>query len=137
MSLPQEMTLPLKKRQRSTCDEPESRLVKRRMFVANVEADIRLIHLNHWKKIHFENIGLHQEQLNNYRNKRENIPAALKKELKKSLKEWRKYYRCVEREKEKDECVYLLCCLRKTSIYNQQDVIYNILKMISKAPIKY
>jgi hypothetical protein len=135
MSSPQLMTLPPKKRQRSACDEPESRLVKRRMFVANIEAAIRLVHLNHCKKIHFENIGLQQEQLNMYR--RENIPAALKKELKKSLKEWRKYYRCVEREKEKDECVYLLCCLRKKPIYKQQDVVYNILEMISKAPIKY
>tara|TARA_B110000858_G_C17730333_1_gene439759 strand:+ start:203 stop:616 length:414 start_codon:yes stop_codon:yes gene_type:complete len=137
MSLPQEMTLPLKKRQRSTPDEPEHPFVKRRRFTANVEADIRLTHLKHRNKHHFENIASYQEEWLQYRNGRDSIPTTLRNKMKESLKQWRKSYRHVQQEKEKNECVYLLCCLRKKSIYNQQDVIYNILKMISKAPIMY
>ena len=137
MSSPQKLTLPLKKRQRGTCDKPKHRLMKRSKFVANVEADIRLTHLNHWKKHHFYNIALYQEQWKMYRNRREAIPASLQNKMKRSLKAWRKYYRRVIREKEKDECVYLLCCLRKSPIYPNKDAINNILNMISKAPIKY
>ena len=137
MSLPQEMTLPSKKRQRSTRDEPEHRLVKRRVFIANIEAAIRLTHLKHFKKRHFENMALHQEKWKVYRDRNVAIPLAFQKNMKENLKLWRKYYRRVQQEKEKNECVYLLCCLRKKPIYKEQDVIYNILKMISKAPIMY
>jgi len=137
MSLPQEMTLPFKKRQRSTRDEPEHRLVKRRMFQANVEASIRLTHLKHFKTRYFENMALHQEKWKVYRDRNETIPQPFRKKMKENLKMWRKYYRRVQQEREKDECVYLLCCLRKKPIYKQQDVVYNILEMISKAPIMY
>ena len=137
MSIPQEMVLPPKKRLRCTHDEPEHRLVKRRVFMANIMAKIRFVRLKQAKKNYFDKIALHQKQWKTYRERNQMVPKFFQNIMKQNLKIWRKYHRRLEQEKEKNECVYLLCCLRKKPIYNDQDAIYNILKMICKAPIIY
>jgi len=135
MSAPLE--LPLKKRQRYVHDGQQCPPMKRHKFLANSRAHIRATHIKHWEKHHFDQMASHQEQWYTLRLKRETIPITLKQNIKKSLKSWRRYYRKGVQEKEKDACVFLLCCLRKSPIYRNQDVIYNILQMISKAPLKF
>lgn len=137
MSAPQKLSLPPKKRQRYVRDGPQCQIAKRHKFLANSRAHSRATHLEHWKKHHFDKMASHQEQWSTLRLKRETIPKTLKQNMKKSLYSWRRYYRASVQEKEKDACVFLLCCLRGSPIYRNQDVIYNILQMISKAPLKF